>query len=106
MQSLLLKLQADIESRKRRHWDVIATAKSASLGIALALIAFLLGVRAAGGRTDPGGTGMAKWGGATPAGRRGLVALQRAQIENLPRVQENFSMYGTPADLAERIEDI
>ena len=25
MQSLLLKLQADIESRKRPHWDIAAT---------------------------------------------------------------------------------
>jgi len=106
MQSLLLKLQADIESRKRRHWDVIATAKSASLGIALALIAFLLGVRAAEGRGDTGGTWMAQLGAAMPARPLGLVDLQRAQIEKLTRVQANSSMYGIPADLAERIEDI
>jgi soluble lytic murein transglycosylase-like protein len=106
MQSLLLKLQADIESRKRRHWDVVATAKSASLGIALALIAFLLGVRAAEGRVDTGGTWMDQLGAAIPARPLGLVDLQRAQIEKLTRVQANSSMYGIPADLAERIEDI
>jgi soluble lytic murein transglycosylase-like protein len=104
MQSLLMKLQADIEARKRPHWDVVATAKSASLGIALALIAFLLGVRAAEAGADGGGTLMEHLGAQAPAA--GLVDLQRAQIEKLTRVQANSSRYGIPADLAERIEDI
>ena len=47
MQALLLKLQADIESRKRPHWDIPATARRAILGVALAMFAFLLGIRAA-----------------------------------------------------------
>ncbi|HSU16225.1 lytic transglycosylase domain-containing protein [Longimicrobium sp.] len=106
MQSLLLKLQADIEARKRRHWDVLATAKSASLGISLALIAFLLGVRAAEGRMDEGGAWMQHLGAALPARPMGLVDLQKAQIDKLTRVQANSSLYGIPADLAERIEDI
>ena len=54
MQSLLVKLHTEIESRKRPHWDIVATAKSASLGTALALIAFLLGIRAAEARVDGG----------------------------------------------------
>lgn len=104
MQSLLLKLQADIEARKRPHWDVAATAKSAILGVALALIAFLLGVRAAEATADGGGTFMQQFALASRA--PGLIDLQRAQIEKLTRVQANSSTYGIPADLAERIEDI
>jgi soluble lytic murein transglycosylase-like protein len=102
MQSLLVKLHTEIESRKRPHWDIVATAKSASLGTALALIAFLLGIRAAEARVD-GGTLMAHLG-VVPA--VGLVDLQQAQIDRLKRVTENSSRYGIPADLAERIEDI
>jgi len=49
---------------------------------------------------------MAQLGAAIPARPLGLVDLQRAQIEKLTRVQANSSMYGIPADLAERIEDI
>lgn len=102
MQSLLLKLQADIEARKRPHWDVVATVKSAILGTALVLIAFLLGVRAA----ETNGEGVAlmrQFGAASPMG---LIDLQRVQIDKLKRVQANSSKYGIPADLAERIEDI
>jgi soluble lytic murein transglycosylase-like protein len=102
MQSLLLKLQADIESRKRPHWDIAATAKSAVLGTALAMCAFLLGIRAAEGGAG-GGTLMAQLGRAPAAG---LVDLQQAQIARLKRVTENSSRYGIPADLAERIEEI
>ncbi|HEX8243001.1 MAG TPA: transglycosylase SLT domain-containing protein [Longimicrobium sp.] len=102
MQSLLLKLQADIESRKRPHWDVAATAKSAILGTALVLIAFLLGVRAAESGAD-GVALMRQFGTASPGG---IIDLQRVQIEKLKRVQANSSRYGIPADLAERIEDI
>jgi soluble lytic murein transglycosylase-like protein len=102
MQSLLLKLQADIESRKRPHWDIAATAKSALLGVALAMCAFLLGIRSAEGGFV-GGTLMAQFGAAPAAG---LVDLQQAQITRLKRVAENSSRYGIPADLAERIEDI
>src|SRR5215212_6464550 len=66
MQSLLLKLQADIESRKRPHWDIVATAKSALLGTALAMCAFLLGIRAAEGGAGAG-TLMAQLGAAPAA---------------------------------------
>src|SRR5215218_691161 len=102
MQSFVWKLQADIESRKRPHWDIPATARSAFLGTALAMFAFLLGIRAA--EAGPGGgTLMAQLGGAPAAG---VVDLQQAQIDRLQRVTENSSRYGIPADLAERIEDI
>jgi soluble lytic murein transglycosylase-like protein len=103
MQSYLVKLHAEIESRKRPHWDIAATAKSASLGCALAMIAFLLGIRAAEAGGDSG-TLMAHLTGAAPA--IGLVDLQQAQIDRLQRVAANSSRYAIPSDLAERIEDI
>ena len=102
MQSLLLKLQADVEARKRPRWDIGATAKSAIFGTALCLSAFLLGMRSA----DPegeGGTLVPRFGAATP---EGMVELQKAEIERLKRIAENSSAYGIPADLAERIEEI
>jgi len=102
MQSLLLKLQADIEARKRPRWDIAATARSAILGVGLAMCAFLLGIRAAGAMPS-GGTLTAHLAAAPPAG---IVDLQQAQIAKLKRVTENSSRYGIPADLAERIEDI
>ncbi|HEU4560844.1 MAG TPA: transglycosylase SLT domain-containing protein [Longimicrobium sp.] len=103
MQSALLKLQADIEARKHRRWDVVATAKAAVLGTSLVIFAFLLGVRAASAGAT-GGTLVRQFVSQPPAG--GLVDLQAAQIEHLKRVTENSSAYGIPADLAERIEQI
>ena len=103
MQSALLKLKADIEARKHRRWDFVATAKSAVLGSSLAIAAFLLGIRAAEAGAE-GGTLMRQLVAPVPAA--GMVDLQAAQIEHLKRVTENSSAYGIPADLAERIEEI
>jgi len=102
MQSLLLKLQADIESRKKPHWDIPATARSAILGTGVCIFAFVLGMRAADGPVE-GGTFMAQFAG-TP--HQGVIDLKNAEIERLRRVSENSSTYGIPADLAERIEEI
>ena len=102
MQPLLVKLQADIEARKRRRWDIGATARSAVLGTALTLAAFLLGIRSADARA--GGVALMRQLGAVEPLR--IVDLQKAQIDKLQRVAANSSKYGIPADLAERIEDI
>lgn len=102
MQAALLKLQADIEARKHRRWDLGATAKAAVLGTSLAIAAFLLGIRAAEAGPE-GGTFMRQFVARAPAG---LVDLQAAQIEHYKRVTENSSTYEIPADLAERIEQI
>ena len=102
MQAALLKLQAEIEARKHRRWDVLATARSAVLGSGLAIAAFLLGIRAA----DAGAEGGAFVRQFVAPASPGMVDLQAAQIEHLKRVTENSSAYGIPADLAERIEQI
>ena len=102
MQSVLLKLQADIEQRKKPRWDIVATAKSASLGTALCVFAFLLGFRSAAS-ADEGGA----WTGHPgPVRAEGHADLQQAELERLRRITENSAAYGIPADLAERIEDI
>lgn len=102
MQSNVLKLQAEIEARKRVQWDIPATAKSAILGTTFCFFAFLLGIRAADAR-EQGGALMRQFGAPSPAG---VMNLQQAQIERLQRIAENSSTYGIPADLAERIEAI
>jgi soluble lytic murein transglycosylase-like protein len=102
MQAALLKLQAEIEARKHRRWDLVATAKAAVLGTSLVIFAFVLGVRAASAGAG-GGTLMRQLVAPPPVG---LVDLQAAQIEHLKRVTANSSAYGIPADLAERIEQI
>ncbi|HEX5727132.1 MAG TPA: lytic transglycosylase domain-containing protein [Longimicrobiaceae bacterium] len=102
MQSLLLKLQADVEARKRPRWDSSATVRSALLGGIVCLAAFLLGARAAA--VAEGSTPLAGVRAAVqPAG---MVDLQRVEIERLKRIYANSARYGIPADLAERIEDI
>ena len=102
MQSLLLKLQADIESRKQPHWDIAATVKSAVLGAGLCIFAFILGIRSAEGGVDGG----ALVRQLVAPSHEGVVDLQKAEIDRLRRVAENSSTYGIPADLAERIEEI
>ena len=103
MQSLLLKLQAEIEARKQPRWDITATARSAILGVAVALSAYVLGVRAAESRVPGSEAWVRQYGVTAP---EGVVDLQRAEIERLRKIAENSSHYGIPADLAERIEDI
>lgn len=103
MQSLLLKLQADVEARKHQHWDIAATVKSAILGIGMAVLAFLLGLRTSEAGAVEGGALMRQFGAPT---LQGVVDLQRVQIERLERITANSSTYGIPADLAARIEEI
>ncbi|HEU0055592.1 MAG TPA: transglycosylase SLT domain-containing protein, partial [Longimicrobium sp.] len=102
MQSLLLKLQEDIESRKKPRWDILATVKSAIIGTGLCGAAFLLGIRAAAGAPE----GVAWTGQFAAAAPGGVGELQQAQIERLKRIVDRSAQYAIPADLAERIEEI
>ena len=104
MQSLLLKLQADVEARKKPRWDIGATAKSAVMGTLLCGTAFLLGARTAEPRADSGAW-RAQYGAAATS-LEGVVHLQEVELERLRRIAANSAEYGIPADLAERIEDI
>jgi soluble lytic murein transglycosylase-like protein len=106
MQTLLLKLQADVEARKNQRSDLTATVRSAVIGILLFSAAYWLGARSAAA-TD--------WDGAPIASydwRAGLVHTpgeldyKQMQIDRLDRIYRNSARYAIPADLAAAIEDI
>lgn len=101
MQSLILKLQAEVEARKQHRWDIPAAAKGAAVVGGLFLVAFFLGARSAQSGV------VVDWketlGVSAP---EGAIELQRVEIDRLKRIHENSAQFGIPADLAERIEDI
>ena len=105
MQTLLLKLQADVEARKNQRNDVTAVVRSALIGTLLFSAAYWLGARSAA-TTD--------WdaAGATYDWRAGLVHTpgeldyKQMQIDRLDRIYRNSARWGIPADLAASIEDI
>jgi soluble lytic murein transglycosylase-like protein len=100
MQALILRLQADVEARKRTRLDISATSRVALMAGMLFLAAFFLGAQSAGGT-------VVEWrerlGVAAP---EGAIELQQLEIARLKRIHENSAHFGIPADLAERIEDI
>jgi hypothetical protein len=101
MQSLILKLQAEVEARKQHRWDLSSTAKAAIVGGTLCFTAFFMGVQSAESGT------VVQWkerlGVVAP---EGAIELQQVEIDRLKRIHENSAKFGIPADLAERIEDI
>jgi soluble lytic murein transglycosylase-like protein len=101
MQSLILKLQAEVEARKQHRWELSATARAALVGGTLCLTAFFMGVQSAESGT------VVQWkermGVVAP---EGAIELQQVEIDRLKRIHENSAKFGIPADLAERIEDI
>lgn len=101
MQSLILKLQAEVEARKQHRWALSATAKATIVGGAMLLAAFFMGVQSAESGV------VVQWterlGVVAP---EGAIELQRVEIDRLKRIHENSARFGIPADLAERIEDI
>jgi soluble lytic murein transglycosylase-like protein len=107
MQSLLLKLEADIAARKRpQSAELWLTARHVSLGLLLLWVVFRLGALSA---ETPGGW-LARERLAALHDEietaKGEIQLQRAQIERLERIHENSARYGIGADLAAMIEDI
>lgn len=100
MQSIILKLQADVQARKTPRIELSGTAKAALMGVVLCLCAFFLGVRSADGRV---GEWTARYGVSAPAG---VIELQQVEIDRLKRIHDKSSRFAIPADLAERIEDI
>jgi soluble lytic murein transglycosylase-like protein len=104
MQTLLLKLQADVEARKHYRPDLTATLRSAIIGFLLFSAAFYLGIRSAapGQEWD---TPAYDWRAAlvhTP----GELDYKQMQIDRLDRIYRNSARYGIPADLAAAIEDV
>jgi len=101
MQSLILKLQAEVEARKHHRWDLSGTVRVAVIAAVLLVTAFFIGVQTAE-------SGMVvQWrerlGVTAP---EGALELQQVEIDRLKRIHENSARFAIPADLAERIEDI
>ena len=108
MQSLLLKLQADVAARKQPRTELWPAVRGAVLGVVLFVFAFQLGMRS----VDSDGGWAAEWqqrflaGDARLRSLEGEIDLQKMQIERLERIHRNSAKYGIGADLAADIEDI
>jgi len=108
MQSLLLKLQADVAARKQPRSEVWPAVRGAVLGVALFASAFQIGAATAAPETG----WAAEWhqrfmaGDAKLQSLEGQVDLQKMQIERLERIHQNSAKYGIGADLAAAIEEI
>lgn len=101
MQSVIMRLQAEVEARKHRRLELTPALKSAAGAVLLVLAAFVVGARSAGAAS-------VQWL-ERPAGvvaAEGALELQQVELERLRRIHQNSARYGIPADLAERIEDI
>ncbi len=109
MQSLLLKLQADVEARKRPRSEWLPSLRGALLAVFGLLLAFQLGTRAG---TPDAWADPADWRARflahdrSFASTRGEIDLQRAYIERLERIYKHSAKYHISADLAAAIEDI
>jgi soluble lytic murein transglycosylase-like protein len=101
MQSMILKLQADVEARKQHRLDLPATARVTLVGGTLLVLAFFMGVQS--GEAGVVVQWRERLGVVAP---EGAIELQQVEIARLKRIHENSAKFGIPADLAERIEDI
>ncbi|MDB4949554.1 MAG: Lytic transglycosylase catalytic [Gemmatimonadetes bacterium] len=103
MQTLLLKLQADVESRKQQRPELAATFRSAVIGCLLFSAAYYLGARS---------TAVGQEWDASPSWVAGLTRMpgdadyKQMQIDRLDRIYRNSARYHIPADLAAAIEDV
>jgi soluble lytic murein transglycosylase-like protein len=104
MQTLLLKLQADVEHRKTRRPEIAATVRSALLGIFFFSSAYYLGARSASPSDTWTATPMAWAAGA--ARTPGEQDFKQMQIDRLESVYRYSSRYRIPADLAASILDV
>lgn len=109
MQSLVLKLQAEVEARKQPRLDLWPAIRAVLIALVLFLGAFNLGAHSAAADPTAWGT---EWrqrfliGDARLQALEGKIDLQRAQLERLERVQRYSARYGIGADLAASIEEI
>jgi soluble lytic murein transglycosylase-like protein len=103
MQSLLLRLQNEIESRKQPRAESGTVLRSALVGGLVVVFAFLMGARTASS-SDASGTMIRAM--VEPTVPLGLKDLRSAEIERLRHITEYSSRYEIPADMAERITDI
>jgi soluble lytic murein transglycosylase-like protein len=110
MQSLLLRLEADIAARKRPPTiELRRTIRPLLLAALLMAVGYRFGADAAESRGWSGGPhadGRLRTLQEQLDAREGEIALQKAYIERLERVHRNSARYGIDAELAAQIEDI
>jgi soluble lytic murein transglycosylase-like protein len=101
MQSVILKLQAEVEARKHPRLELTPALKRGLGTAALVVFAFVVGARSGAGSP-------ADWleRSAGVFAAEGALELQKVELERLRRIHQNSARFGIPADLAERIEDI
>jgi soluble lytic murein transglycosylase-like protein len=102
MQSLLLRLQNDIESRKKPRLELAPVLRSALLGGLVVIAAFVMGARTASS-SDATGSVIRAMVDPAPAG---IKDLQTVELEKLRRTVNYSARYAIPADMAARIEEI
>jgi soluble lytic murein transglycosylase-like protein len=102
MQSLLLRLQNDIEARKRPRLELVPVLRSALLGGVVVIAAFVMGARTASSSDATGSV----FGAMVDPGPAGMRDLQAAELEKLRRTVNYSARYAIPADMAARIEEI
>ena len=103
MQSLLLRLQNDIESRKRPRLELVPVLRSALVGGLVVIAAFVMGARTASSSDATGSVFRAM---VAPAPAGGVRDLQTVELEKLRRTVSYSARFAIPADMAARIEEI
>jgi soluble lytic murein transglycosylase-like protein len=107
MQSLVVKIEADVASRKRPRAEAPPALRSAAVLLVACLGAFVLGARSGGGWASRVLQGSREAELAARADAlQGQLDLQRLQTERLQRAYNLSSKYDIGADLAMAIEEI
>ena len=101
MQSLILKLQAEVEARKQHPAGTFP--RPPEWRSWAELLFWAPSFWACSRRSRRWCSGREALGVAAP---EGAIELQQVEIDRLKRIHENSAKFGIPADLAERIEDI
>jgi soluble lytic murein transglycosylase-like protein len=110
MHSLILKLEADVESRKRPRIEIWPVVRALGLLSIISVIAFQLGVSSVD--ADAGWAARMVAGDriqqltAQVDGMQGQLDFQKLQIERMQRAYDLSSKYRIGADLATAIEEI
>jgi hypothetical protein len=103
VESLLVRLQNDVDSRKRRRSEWAPMLRTGILVLVAIVAAHEVGARTA--TWSQGGNRLTAMTAELEA-QRGQIAIQTARIERLERAYEMSAKFGIGADLAMAIEEI
>jgi hypothetical protein len=110
MQSMILRIEADVEARKKAPAETWATVRSIAFVVVAMLTAFELGSRSVDG--SGGWAAQASMQDhllglrANVDGLQGQIDFQKMQIDRLQRASEFSARYRIPADVAMSIHEI